>query len=144
MKRLPSYALLLALLAAPAWAGGHYTPVAGGSFHSALRLDGSARETIQVQPFRMRTEPVSRREFLAFVTRVPQWRRTRTATLFAADGYLSDWQGLLVPGAGQDASRTAVSCSIVLVIWAWTRSRGSRASGLPAPSSESCRMRRCR
>lgn len=101
MKRSAICACTLMLFAMPVLAHGRYVRVAGGSFHSALRLDANAPAKVMVRPFRMRTEPVSNAEFLAFVEREPRWRRDRAVGLFASDGYLTAWQSPVALGAGR-------------------------------------------
>ena len=98
MKGAPLCAWFLALAASTAVAGGHYAYLPGGAFHSALLINGSAYGLVTVAPFRMRTEPVTRREFLAFAARQPKWRRDRAAAIYAASGYLSDWKDSLALG----------------------------------------------
>lgn len=55
---------------------------------------------IRIAAFTLDAAPVTRGEFLAFVTQVPQWRRDRVKRLFADPGYLEDWAGPLDPSAG--------------------------------------------
>ena len=85
-------AILLALgllLAGPALAA-DYAPLPGGTFASVLPADGKSAPAI-VKPFRLRTEPVTNAEFLAFVKRHPQWQRGRVPSVFADGRYLSQW-----------------------------------------------------
>lgn len=111
MKASARYACILALLAMPAWAGGRYAQVPGGPFQSALGVDGHARGAVTVAPFRMRAEPVTQREFLAFVQRVPAWQRGRVPALFATSGYLSDWETSSAPGTSHDLAQPVARVS---------------------------------
>jgi formylglycine-generating enzyme len=85
--------LMLALPAAAA----DYVALPGGSFSSVLPADGKAAAA-QVAPFRLRTEPVTNAEFLAFVKAHPPWRRDRVAKILADERYLSHWAGAEVLG----------------------------------------------
>ncbi|MGN6383836.1 MAG: formylglycine-generating enzyme family protein [Dyella sp.] len=82
---------MLALAAAPAVASAaHYRPLPGGRFASVVPADGKDAPA-QVAPFALRSEPVTNAEFLAFVSKHPQWRRDRVAPIFADGRYLSHW-----------------------------------------------------
>lgn len=98
MKRL---AVILSglLLALPAVAA-DYVVLPGGSFSSVLPADGKAAPA-RIAPFRLRTEPVTNAEFLAFTQKHSEWRRDRVPALFADAGYLSHW-------AGDDTLGTAI------------------------------------
>lgn len=82
------FGLVLALPVAAA----DYAALPGGGFTSVLPADGKAAAA-QVAPFRLRTEPVTNAEFLAFVKAHPQWRRDRVASILADPRYLSHWTG---------------------------------------------------
>lgn len=69
-----------------------YAALPGGRFDSVLPADGKAAPA-QVAPFRLRTEPVSNAEFLAFVQAHPEWRRDHVARVLADARYLSHWAG---------------------------------------------------
>lgn len=75
-----------------------YVPLPGGSFTSVIAADNKTAPA-QIQPFRLRTEPVTNAEFLAFVTAHPQWRRDRVASVFADPRYLSRWASADALGA---------------------------------------------
>ncbi|TAL73020.1 MAG: formylglycine-generating enzyme family protein [Rhodanobacter sp.] len=78
-------------LALPA-AAADYAALPGGQFASVIPADGkAARATIA--PFRLRTEPVTNGEFLAFVKTHPRWRRDQVASVLADQRYLSHWAG---------------------------------------------------
>jgi len=84
-----SMLMLGTLLAGPV-AAADYAPLPGGTFTSVLPADGKAAAA-HIVPFRLRTEPVTNAEFLAFVQSHPQWRRDQVAPVFADRGYLSQW-----------------------------------------------------
>jgi formylglycine-generating enzyme required for sulfatase activity len=110
MQRLRLAVTAAALLGAVAASAADYPAVAGGTFNSVLPPDGKSAPA-QVLPFRLRATPVTNAEFLAFVTRHPQWRKGNTAALFADREYLSHWAGptTLGPDAGADQPVTRVS-----------------------------------
>jgi formylglycine-generating enzyme required for sulfatase activity len=84
--------LMLGVLACGSAAAAEYKPLPGGSFASVLPGDGKDASA-RIAPFRMREEPVSNAEFLAFVTAHPAWRRDNVPAVFADRGYLSHWAG---------------------------------------------------
>ncbi|KRF02210.1 hypothetical protein ASG87_09860 [Frateuria sp. Soil773] len=90
--------LLGALSGAPAVAA-DYAALPGGTFASVLPADGKA-EPARIAPFRLRTEPVTNAEFLAFVETHPQWRRDRVPAVFADGQYLSHWAAADALGEG--------------------------------------------
>jgi formylglycine-generating enzyme required for sulfatase activity len=104
---LPVIALLLAAHAA---AAADYVALPGGTFASALPADDKAADVV-VPAFALRSEPVTNAEFLAFVNAHPDWRRDRTAVVFAEPRYLSHWQSadVLGPRALPDQPVTQVS-----------------------------------
>src|SRR5690242_18202166 len=90
---------MLALAAAPAVASAaHYRALPGGRFASVVPADGKDAPA-QVAPFALRSEPVTNAEFLAFVSKHPQWRRDRVAPIFADGRYLSHWAAADALGA---------------------------------------------
>lgn len=88
--------LALGALLAPASAfgGSDSVPIAAGSFRSVLPPMEGVLEA-NVADFRLDVTPVSNSEFLAFVTRHPEWRRGETKRLFADENYLAHWRGPL-------------------------------------------------
>lgn len=99
MRRRPSLSrlglvLLGLLLAGPILAAdgapANYRPLPGGEFASVLPADGKTAPAV-LKPFRLRTEPVTNAEFLAFVKRYPEWRRDRVPSVFADGRYLTQW-----------------------------------------------------
>lgn len=103
-------ALIVLLLCVEPLAAADYVALPGGKFASVLPADAKAAD-VSVAPFRMRSEPVTNTEFLAFVTTHPQWRRDRIARVFAEARYLAAWQSAdaLGDGALPDRPVTAVS-----------------------------------
>lgn len=87
--RAPALAWLGLLLVFPAMAA-HYVALPGGRFTSVLPADGQAAAA-QVAPFRLRAEPVTNAEFLAFVRAHPAWRRDRAPRILADARYLTQW-----------------------------------------------------
>lgn len=87
-RRLP--VLLLGLLLAGPTLAADYAPLPGGRFASVLPADGKTAPAI-LEPFRLRTEPVTNAEFLAFVKRHPEWQRDRVPSVFADGRYLAHW-----------------------------------------------------
>ena len=98
------------LAAAPAPAAAAYAAMPGGSFASVLPADGKT-SAAQIAPFRLRIEPVTNAEFLAFVRKQPQWQRDQVASVFADKQYLSHWAAPTELGAtvlpGQPVTRVS-------------------------------------
>jgi len=82
--------------------------IPGGSYTPLYAKEAEARE---VNPFFMDERQVTNREFLAFVTEHPEWRRSRIGRTLADANYLVHWRGDLDPGdaAVLDAPVTNVS-----------------------------------
>ena len=102
-------ALILAIIAMPAFAAG-YATLPGGTFASVLPADDKAADVV-VAPFGLRTEPVTNAEFLAFVQAHPEWRRDRVARVFAEARYLSHWQSADTLGAAALPDQPVVQVS---------------------------------
>ena len=90
-------AVLLGFAAAPTLAA-KYMALPGGTFGSVLPADGKAAPA-RIAPFRLRAEPVTNAEFLAFVKQHPTWQRGQVPTVFADGSYLSQWDAPAVLGA---------------------------------------------
>ena len=77
-----------------------------------------------VAAFQLDRTPVTRGDFLAFVTAQPGWRRSQVKRVFADTDYLRDWAGDLEPGEGTH------DLPVVNVSWfaarAYARWRGVR------------------
>lgn len=67
-----------------------YVDVPGATIRSVVASDATNGMTT-VEPFHMRTLPVSRAEFANFVTTHPQWQPGKVPRVFADASYLSDW-----------------------------------------------------
>jgi formylglycine-generating enzyme len=90
---------LLALLPAVAGAAGDdWVAVPAGSYVSALEYE-DVTGPVAVAAFELQRRPVTNAEFLAFVTRNPQWRRGAAPAVFAEPRYLQHWKGPLSLGA---------------------------------------------
>ncbi len=87
-----------------------YVAIPGGRFESAVPTDGKSAQPL-IAPYRLRTEPVTNTEFLAFVQVHPPWRRDRIASLFADDRYLAHWSGPLALRAGADGPQPVTQVS---------------------------------
>jgi formylglycine-generating enzyme required for sulfatase activity len=110
MKALWFAMALIGALACGATAAAEYRPLPGSRFASVL--PGSSRSApVHIAPFRLRTEPVTNAEFLAFVEAHPRWRRDRVPAVFADRSYLSHWPGATTLGkdAKPDQPVTRVS-----------------------------------
>ena len=71
-----------------------YRPLPGGEFRSVLPADGISAPA-HVQPYWLRTQPVSNAEYLTFVQAQPQWRRGAVPGVLAGADYLASWAGPL-------------------------------------------------
>lgn len=109
MKLLSGLGFILAVSTAPAPAA-DYAMLPGGTFASALPADANSAD-VKVAPFRLRREPVTNAEFLAFVKARPEWRRDRIARVFTEPSYLAHWAAAdaLGPEAKPDQPVTGVS-----------------------------------
>jgi sulfatase modifying factor 1 len=79
-------------------AAADYVVIPGGSVASVLPPDGKAAPAV-VAAYRLRTLPVTNREYLQFVQTHPGWRRDQVAPLFADSQYLGHWNGPANPGS---------------------------------------------
>lgn len=68
----------------------HMVKIDSGSFTGFIGKD-TAR-IIEVKSFYLDDSPITNAEFLEFVRKNPQWRRSNVKGLFADDGYLHTWQ----------------------------------------------------
>ena len=98
--------------------------IPAGTYVPLQRTTKDAPQII-VAPFLLDEHPVTNAEFLAFVTRHPQWRRSQVSPLFADESYLENWSGDLEPGP-----RAPLNSPVVRVSWfaarAYARSLGQR------------------
>jgi formylglycine-generating enzyme required for sulfatase activity len=122
----PLRALLAALLlacggSAPLSAGaddgmaalpaGSYLPFYTRESAKVLRRPSATKKTVAVAAFRLDRYPVSNGEYLGFVRRHPEWRRSRIAALFADAHYLSHWAGDVALRDADDAARPVTNVS---------------------------------
>ncbi|MCK6529668.1 formylglycine-generating enzyme family protein [Myxococcota bacterium] len=84
--------------------------VEGGRLPLFYPPPGGAAE-VAVPPFLLDVRPVTQGEFLAFVTRRPEWRRGRVPALFADRNYLGRWAGPTDLGAGTRATQPVTQVS---------------------------------
>lgn len=82
----------------------------GAAQHQPLYRDPGAPDGIPVAAFELETTLVTNARFLAFVTACPSWRRSRIASLFADERYLSHWHDDLAIDPA-DASRPVTNVS---------------------------------
>jgi formylglycine-generating enzyme required for sulfatase activity len=69
-----------------------------GSFRPLYSIKRLAPgEKVPVASFQLCNLAVTNREYLEFVKRNPQWRRSRVPRVFAESGYLKHWKGDLEP-----------------------------------------------
>lgn len=101
-----------------------YLPVPGGEFRSVLP-PGRGVETTQLASYSLRATAVTNAEFLAFVTRMPAWRRGAAPALFVDRGYLAHWQGALTLGE-QAPARSPVTQVSWYAARAYCESEGAR------------------
>ena len=102
---------LLCAAAAPARADGHgegMAAIAGGHFMPMFR---NGRGTVHVETFWMDRLPVTRGEYLDFVTEHQRWRRSRASHALAGESYLAGWRGDLDPGPAEELERPATEVS---------------------------------
>ncbi|MBI2890291.1 MAG: formylglycine-generating enzyme family protein [Nitrospirae bacterium] len=102
--------------------------VRGGELTPLYRPEKN-RTTVRVDPFFIDRRPVTRAEFLRFITANPRWRRSSAPEVFRDANYLSDWRGdLLLPVDPEEP--LGHGRPIVQVSWfaarAYCASRGER------------------
>jgi formylglycine-generating enzyme required for sulfatase activity len=90
------------------------------------KLHGDARTSrVRIARFALDRAPVTRGEFLDFVRRRPQWRKSAAEATLVEKGYLADWSADLDVG-----TRAALSFPITNVSWyaasAYCEARGKR------------------
>jgi formylglycine-generating enzyme required for sulfatase activity len=95
-RRLAAIVLALCAGAVGAADGPVYVPIAGGVFRTALP---NGADTVTVDAYQLRRLPVTRAEFAAFLAQHPEWRRENVARVFAAKGYLADFESRETPAA---------------------------------------------
>ncbi|MCK9481018.1 MAG: formylglycine-generating enzyme family protein [Bacteroidia bacterium] len=82
--------------------------ILGGEY---LPFYGDDSVLVDVKPFYLDERPVTNKEFLAFVTANPQWRKSAVKRVYADSNYLKYWVSdlELPPGANPDAPVCNVS-----------------------------------
>ena len=80
-----------------------------GTYRPLYAPVGKSR--IAVAAFALDREAVTRGEFLAFVTRQPEWQRGRVRAVFADARYLADWRGALDAGEAEALRRPVTEVS---------------------------------
>lgn len=78
-----------------------YIDIPAGSFQSVLPSGEDKLLDVDVAAMRMRSEPVTNAEFLAFVKGYPEWQRDRVPSVFAESRYLDQWPVANAIGADQ-------------------------------------------
>lgn len=97
--------------------------IPAGAFTPLYTTDKTPRK---VAAFQLDTTPVTKKQFLEFVTENPRWRRSQVSKLFADDSYLKNWKSDLDPGDDLDSPVTYVS---------WFSARAyAKAHGLRLPT----------
>jgi len=85
--------------------------IPAGVYVPLLRGAQDQPET-RVDAFLLDVLPVTNREFLAFVTERPKWRRSRVSGLFADESYLENWDTDIEPG-----KKAPMDSPVVRVSW---------------------------
>lgn len=114
---------LLAIATVTAWLGHGVSVDAGAGGASTVRIPAGSYvplyavtskdrdRRVTVGTFVIDARPVTNAEFLEFVRRHPDWRRSRIPPLFADEAYLRHWQRDLVLGEGAPATSPVVNVS---------------------------------
>jgi formylglycine-generating enzyme len=97
----------------------------GPGTYRPLYPPSPAEAEVRVKAFLLDRLPVTNGDFVAFVSKHPEWRRDRVAGVFADDGYLSHWASPIDLGADVDERQP-----VVRVSWfaakAYCAARGAR------------------
>ena len=89
---------------------GSMVTVPTGTFRPLYGQAGDA--PLAVAAFALDRDPVTRRDYLAFVRAHPTWRRGAVKSVFATPaGYLADWRGDLDAGGAADLRRPVTNVS---------------------------------
>ncbi len=85
-------AAVLVAMTSTAVQGADYARLPGGDFDSVLPQNAPGQpQRVRVEPFALRTVPVTVAEFQAFVQAHPVWQRGHVPEVFAGPAYLADW-----------------------------------------------------
>ena len=82
--------------------------IPGGTYKPLYAKQAKPR---QVQPFFLDDIQVTNAQFLAFVTKYPDWQRSRIKPTLADKNYLAHWRGDLDPGDGNALAAPGVNVS---------------------------------
>ena len=80
-----------------------------GSYRPLYAPVGESR--VRVAAFALDREPVTRGDFLSFVSRQPEWQRGRVRPVFVDARYLADWRGALDAGDANALRRPVTQVS---------------------------------
>lgn len=129
MNRTKRTFLLILLLASQGLAAPetkNEVEIRGGSFRIPVVLN---QKELKVSSFFLDTAPVSNKDYLEFVKKNPEWRKSKTPRIFADKDYLQYWK------SDQDFGGEAFAKSpVVRVSWyaarAYCESLGKRLPGM--------------
>lgn len=110
MRAYTLWMVLALAVCGHAAASAEYRIIPGGTFVSALSLDGSGAP-VKVAGFEMRSVPVSVGDYLVFIRTHREWRRDRVSPLYAVSGYLASWTGPLSVGPDVDPRQPVTEVS---------------------------------
>lgn len=97
-----------------------HVAIPAGKYVPLYTTDKTPRK---VAAFHLDVSSVTKREFLAFVTKNPKWQRSKVSKLFADKSYLKDWKSDTDPGKDLDSPVTYVSW---FAARAYAKSHGKR------------------
>jgi sulfatase modifying factor 1 len=105
-----------------------YVALPGGSFTSVLPQGATPTSSapVALAPYQLRSTPVTRADFRAFVQAHPEWRRDRVPALFADASYLADWPAPDDAGAPPDTDSRPVTHVSWFAAQAFCESEGAR------------------
>lgn len=130
MRRRAAFALLMTAAVAAHAEDGMVNLPAGEYPPFFAKTGGTGKERfapLRVDGFALDSEPVTNRDYLAFVTAHPEWRRSQVRRVYADKGYLQHWPDD-VSARPQDLARPVVNVSW-FAAEAYCEARGAR---LPA------------
>lgn len=83
--------------------------ITGGKFTPIVKSTGKLAVARDIKPFLLDRYPVTVRQFLDFITKNPEWQRSKKSALFADSSYLRHWTSDLVPQKIETAPVTEIS-----------------------------------
>ncbi|MEJ6601785.1 MAG: SUMF1/EgtB/PvdO family nonheme iron enzyme [Verrucomicrobiia bacterium] len=126
MKFRPHIPLVLLLLGVTSgWGRAADTVVIPVGEYTPLIRSQEEPKVREVPAFRLDVHPVTNAEFLDFVTRNPQWRRSQVDALFADELYLAHWADDLEPGPNAPLNAPVLQISW-FAVRAFAAERGGR------------------